>query len=130
MSTAPRKILCVEDQPETCELISKILRDFEVISANTVEDAVEHIRETRFDLILLDYYLPDGTGIELCNRIRFIDKKTPIVFVTGTSGITDEEISEASAQGMIKKASVDFTEKLMTFAESLSSNTAPASTSP
>jgi len=40
-------------------------------------------------LILLDNRLPDGTGVELCRRIREFDLVTPIIFISASAFLTD-----------------------------------------
>jgi DNA-binding response OmpR family regulator len=59
-------------------LISQVLKDYEVTGAHSMDDALKKVTDERFDLYLLDYHLPDGTGLELCLRIRSFDKVTPI----------------------------------------------------
>lgn len=108
-----KKILCVEDHPDTCELISMILRDYEVISANAVAEALRNASADQFELYLLDYHLPDGTGEELAASIRNFDTATPILFITATSSITEREVRSLGAQGLIRKSSLTFIEDLL-----------------
>jgi CheY-like chemotaxis protein len=44
---------------------------------------VELAQQQAFDLYLIDSRLPDGTGVEVCNRIRAFDPDTPILFWSG-----------------------------------------------
>ena len=55
------KILCVEDDADTCELITAVLPEFDVVSVQTKNEAIEKAREGGFFVILMDYHLPDGT---------------------------------------------------------------------
>jgi CheY-like chemotaxis protein len=99
----PRKrILCVQDQADICKLFTVILEDYEVVSASGVSQAVSRARAEKFDLYLLDYHLPDGTGLDLCVLLRQFDQETPIVFATATSLITEAEVIAAGAQGLIR----------------------------
>jgi len=107
-----KRILCVEDHPDTCELISTILKKFEVISAYSMADALDQATKEQFDLYLLDYHLPDGNGIELCLLIKNFDTKTPIVFVTGTSSMTQKQVKTVGAQGLIKSGTKNFVDEL------------------
>src|SRR4051812_21958176 len=79
MTSQQKSILCVEDDASSAELLSAILHEHKVRSAPTVSHALEFIREEIFDYIILDQQLPDGTGLELCNRIRLFDKRVPII---------------------------------------------------
>jgi len=56
-----------------------------------------------FDLYLLDYSVPDGTGLELTRLIREFDDSTPILMITSPRVLTEEEVSDAGAQGLISK---------------------------
>jgi len=98
-----KRILCVEDHSDICELITTVLSDYEVIGSYSKADALVRATTESFDLYLIDYHLPDGTGIELCLLIRSFDRDTPIFFCTGTSSINTTTIETAGAQQLIKK---------------------------
>ena len=63
MSEATKKILCVDDHTDFCELVAAILHDVKVVSAHSMADAIVLATREKFDLYLLDYHLPDGTGL-------------------------------------------------------------------
>jgi len=109
---AVKQILCVEDHADTCELISLVLKEFTVISASTVAEAVRKAAAQKFHTYLIDFHLPDGNGFELASRIRTFDAETPILFVTGTSSISEAQALERGANGLIKKAGLRFIEEL------------------
>jgi CheY-like chemotaxis protein len=112
MGMKTRRLLCVEDHKDTCELITSTLREFEVVSVTTIADAIERVRQGRFDLIVVDYYLPDGTGDELCRNIRSFDQRTPILFVTGSDDFSETRSRTIGGQGMIKKGRPTFVSEL------------------
>lgn len=58
------KILLVEDDLNIIESLKELLtaEGFEVISANRQSQALDYIDEEKFDMILLDISLPDGSG--------------------------------------------------------------------
>lgn len=112
MSAFPKQILCVEDHSDICELISLILKDYKVISANSMAEALRLASKEQFSLYLLDYHLPDGTGIELCLLIKNFDTETPILFITETSSMNEQQALTIGAQGLIKKTDVSFAQKL------------------
>jgi DNA-binding response OmpR family regulator len=94
-----KQILCVEDDDETCLLIKNLLGliNCEVTTVQSVKEALQKIESEKFDLYLLDNWLPGGSGVELCRRIRDGDAETPIVFYSGAAYDTDKK--EAMAAG-------------------------------
>lgn len=114
MSANSQHILCVDDHGDTCELISFILKDYKVTSANSMAEALRLASTNKFSLYLLDYHLPDGTGIELCLLIKNFDAETPILFITGTSSMIEQQALNIGAQGLLKKSDDKFAEKLPT----------------
>jgi len=111
VEASKKRILCAEDHPDESELITTILSPYEVISSYSKADALVRATSDSFDLYLLDYHLPDGTGLELCLLIRAFDQSTPIFFCTGSSSITETTIQTAGAQKLIKKGA-DFIHEL------------------
>ena len=111
VSTKP-KILCVEDEPDACRLLSVLLPDFEIIGAATKGEALEKIIEDKYSLIFMDYYLPDGTGEEACRLIRHFDRRTPILFITSSTTFSVTKAVSIGAQGVLRKASPNFIEEL------------------
>lgn len=79
-----KKILLVEDDQTLSETLSRHLNQngYHTISAYTKEEAVMKIRDLKFDLILLDITLPDGSGFAVCEAIRQISMETRIIFLT------------------------------------------------
>ena len=73
------------------------LIDCQTATATTAAEALELIGRERFDLYLLDNWLPGGSGVELCRKIRESDTSTPIVFYSGAG--LDSEREEALAAG-------------------------------
>ena len=79
---ASPKILVVEDHQDTLDFFVVVLShlNYEVVSASTVAEALEATRKQTFDLLILDSHLSDGTGTDLCRRIREKDRTTAILF--------------------------------------------------
>ena len=98
-----KRILCVEDHQDTCEMIAYLLRDYTVVGAYSLAEGLRRTTSESFDLYLLDYNLPDGTGLELCLIIRGFDQATPIVLCTASSSITERQVITTGAQGFVKK---------------------------
>lgn len=103
MSGARKRILCVDDHSDTRDLITLILRDYDVTAAHSMAEAIRRATGERFDLYLLDYHLPVGTGLELCLLLRTFDRDTPILLVTGTGLLSESHVISAGAQGLLRK---------------------------
>jgi two-component system, OmpR family, response regulator len=82
--TTKRRILCVDDNEDSCEILSIVLGNagYECVSTGTVAEALNKTSTESFDLILLDNRLPDGSGLELCQQIRDFNGDIPICFYT------------------------------------------------
>src|SRR5438552_8671344 len=76
------QILHVDDDPDIRLLMAGSLAEFGyvVATAGTVAEALQLAKELTFDLCILDVRLPDGTGIELCQRLRLLQPGVPIVY--------------------------------------------------
>jgi DNA-binding response OmpR family regulator len=115
-----KRILCVEDQIDTCELVAAVLRGYEVKVAHTVEEAREYYNGEKFSLILLDFRLPDGDGLNFCEEIRGRDFLTPIIFISNDSDLTEIQVRIAGGQKLIKKLDPNFIDQLRSLADNLS----------
>lgn len=72
----------VDDNRDHCEMISVLLSDdnLEVRTAKDAAQARNLIEEEHFDLYILEAYLLDESGFDLCLYLRAIGVGTPIVF--------------------------------------------------
>ena len=101
-----KQILYVEDHEDTRELVSFVLaqQNYDVTTSSTIEHGVRLACENSYDLYLLDSWLPDGSGLELCRKIREFDLKTPIVFYSAAAYEMDRELAlQSGAQGYLTK---------------------------
>src|SRR5207248_7858568 len=76
---------------------------YEVRTARTLAEAVPLAQSGRFDLYLIESRLPDGTGLELCQRLREFDARTPILFYVATVAFTPQQVSDAGGQDYVRK---------------------------
>lgn len=95
-----KMILCVEDDRDTCELLQILLTDWKTDFAHRLSDAFAMLENSRFDLYILDNWLPDGSGIDLCRRIRSIDEAAPIIFTSAVGN--KSEIKKAKDAGAVE----------------------------
>ena len=102
------RVLYIEDHADTRELVTLVLeqRSYEVVTGSTIQSGVALAGSQHFDLYLLDSWLPDGSGLDLCRQIREFDKTTPIVFYSAAAYEIDrEEAIESGAQAYLVKPS-------------------------
>lgn len=106
MKALKGRILCTEDDEDTRDLITFVLSDhgFEVIGAQSADQALDLAKTQYFDLYLVDNWMPGLSGIELCKKLREFDVETPILFYSGAAYETDKENARLSgAQGYLVK---------------------------
>ena len=102
------RVLYIEDHEDTRELVTLVLekRSIEVVSGSTIERGVALAGSQQFDLYLLDSWLPDGSGLDLCRRIREFDKATPILFYSAAAYEIDRDLAiRCGAQAYLVKPS-------------------------
>ena len=108
---SPTRILYVEDNTDTRDLISLVLRqnDFEVVTVANPEEAIQLAQSGSFSLYILDNWMEGMSGIELCARLREFDSATPILFFSGAGFERDKQNAiDCGAQGyVVKPASPD-----------------------
>ena len=100
------KILVVDDVPVNVRLLEAVLasQDYDVVSANDGESALEAVAKEKPDLVLLDVMMPAPDGYEVCRRIRENEQTAmlPIVMVTASTTEKTKGI-EAGADDLIGK---------------------------
>lgn len=99
-------ILFVDDDPDIRELVQVVLQTagFRVSTSDNAAGVLQRIATERFDVLLLDYWMPEVTGVELCRQIRAFDQSTPILICSGAVTQADREAAVlAGAQGFVSK---------------------------
>jgi CheY-like chemotaxis protein len=83
------QVLAVDDDPLTSRLVVAALLCAHLQVRSTADPLVglQWLKETHFDLVLLDIQMPGIDGFELCRRLRLLPghQKTPVIFVTSHS---------------------------------------------
>lgn len=78
--------------------------DYQVVLAANYEEALLLAGVMRFDLFIMDNWMPGGSGIELCKKLREFDVTTPIIFYSGAAYECDKREAFASgAQAYLTK---------------------------
>jgi len=100
------KILIVEDDLATATLIRDYLKHEQhtVDEGHNVSEALEFIKSYQYDLIVLDWLLPDGTGIEIVKAYRDARGLSPVIMLTGKGQVSDKETGlDAGADDYLTK---------------------------
>ncbi|WP_435017218.1 PAS domain S-box protein [Tundrisphaera sp. TA3] len=104
-------ILVVEDEDSTRRLMARLLRGHghTITMAGTIEEAASEAERGRFDLIISDIGLPDGSGLELMRRIVAMKGAVPAIALTGYG--MEEDIVRSREAGFTAHMTkpIDFT---------------------
>ena len=78
-------------------MMAALLNDcgYGVLTAGSVAEALDLAKEINFDLYILDVRLPDGTGVELCEQLREMRPRVPIIYYSAYGGVSDHEAALA-----------------------------------
>ena len=104
------RILCVDDHEDSSQLLKLLLAesDYEVSIAATMNEAIRLAQATNFDLYVMDKYLPDGSGIDLCRQLADLTPNVPCILYTGDAyEIHREEALAAGVHVFIPKPDLD-----------------------
>ncbi|MCX8078190.1 MAG: response regulator [Geminocystis sp.] len=99
--------MVIDDQVEITRLIKLSLettKKWNVVVANTWQQAVDILVNQRVDVILLDYLMPEYTGEEFLQKLRELSLivETPVIFLTARSSL-EFEWQKTGAKGIIAK---------------------------
>ena len=78
-------VLVVDDDNAVCRIVRWMLskEPYQVQTGQSVSDAFQAIEKKPFDTYLLDYKLPDGSGLDVAERIRSKGSEAPIILMSG-----------------------------------------------
>lgn len=87
-------VLYVDDNPKSSRLLASVLEGcgFRVMAVNDPVEALGLCRKTSFDLALLDYDMPQMTGSQLAQEIKFVKPDVPVVMISGCAGLPPTEL--------------------------------------
>lgn len=108
------KVLMVDDNIEHINLCSEYLPkdEFHLEPALTAEEALEKLKNEGYDIIILDYALPDMNGIELLKKIAPLGLRVPIIMV---SAYDDPDLSFSA----MRTGACDYVVKTFQYYEAL-----------
>ncbi len=104
------RVLLVEDIESEAKLVINNLRRvsgwrFVIEHYDRLVPALERARENRFDVVLVDLNLPDGAGIEVCQRMHQATPNTPLIVLTNQTSIElgTKALREGAQDYLIKR---------------------------
>jgi two-component system response regulator VicR len=67
-----KRVMIVDDEPDLCETVKLLLegKGLEVVTALSGAEALQKLKKERVDLVLIDYLMPEMSGVGLANKIR------------------------------------------------------------
>jgi two-component system response regulator HydG len=78
-------VLVLDDDIAVCRILQQMLpeKQYKVQTSQSVAEALAIIEQTPFDVYMMDYKLPDGTGVDVAERIRSKGSDAPIILIAG-----------------------------------------------
>ncbi len=85
-------LLVVDDNEDLLFGLKEVFKTggYKIFTATTIMEASNLLNERNYDLILLDWMLPDGSGVEWLSRIREIGVVTPVLLFSSRSEVEDK----------------------------------------
>jgi two-component system, OmpR family, response regulator len=100
------RILVADDDLETQRLVVRVLREdgHDLKAVGSCAGVNVAVSTAAFDVVVLDVMLPDGSGIELCARLRAVQNQVPILLLTARGEVRDRVTGlEAGADDYLPK---------------------------
>jgi len=87
------RVLHVDDNQDTRLLMAAVLGDaqYGVMTAGTISEAMQLAKEIEFDLFILDVRLEDGTGIELCQKLRQLQPNVGVLYYSAYASDAEQQ---------------------------------------
>ncbi|MDQ1910319.1 response regulator [Paenibacillus sp. GD4] len=95
------RILLADDEAALRFLLTETLSDegYRITEAEDGEQAKQYLESERFDLIILDYMMPERTGVEVCEWLRSeenANREAPVILLTAKALDKDRERAKAA----------------------------------
>ncbi|MBD2112173.1 MULTISPECIES: hybrid sensor histidine kinase/response regulator [Cyanophyceae] len=109
---APIHVLLIEDNPGDRRLMQELLREVTSVAiqldyADSLGQGMQYLKQSPFDVVLLDLFLPDSQGFATFTQLHQQERKTPIIV---TTGLNDETLAlnavQAGAQDYLVKGQI------------------------
>ena len=89
MGKGTKTVLVVDDDISTLKMVEQFLalKKYDVTPCLTYRDATKEMAEGKFDAAILDYFMPDTTGLEMMKAFHQIDPAMPVIILTAARDI-------------------------------------------
>lgn len=106
------RVLVVDDEPVPRDVLQKYLTadGHSVVTAKSAYEAVDRMREEKFDLLLTDHGMPGMNGVQLVARAREIRADQPVILVTGFTDPQLTALTEAAGIPVVVRKPVPHSE--------------------
>ena len=95
-----QKILCIDDNTRTCNWMRVMLKGAKVNAHLTIatsgREAFNLLHKEQFDLCIMEYALPDMSGVQLCSLMRQMGCDVPMMFFSAMDRPVDKQKAEAA----------------------------------
>ncbi|TVQ33423.1 MAG: response regulator [Geminicoccaceae bacterium] len=108
MPSAPARVLLIEDDALDQTLFRRTLAKThaDIVCVGRLDDALERLGTTAFDLVVSDLNLPDSRGPETYDRLKEAAGATPVVLITGHEDFVERFAKSGKAPFVFLKSSV------------------------
>jgi len=111
------KLLVVDDESIICHSFRRVFvrPGLEVLTAGTVAEGWRSVQDEEPDVIVVDLQLPDGSGLDLFDRIRGADPRRPVIIITahGTTQTAIEAMKRGAFEYLLKPLDLEQTNRLL-----------------
>jgi DNA-binding response OmpR family regulator len=97
------RILCVEPDAQALAMMEKALTGYRLVLAVNGFEALREMNRGSFHAYVLDYWLPNWSGLDVCRHIRRSDPKVPVIFCAGAGGDARARAVRAGASELLDK---------------------------
>ncbi len=108
MPPAPARVLLIEDDVLDQKLFKRTLAKThaDIVCVGRLDDALERLATTTFDLVVSDLSLPDSRGMETYDRLKAAAGDTPVVLITGHEDFVESYAKTSNAPFVFLKNTV------------------------
>jgi len=104
-------ILLVDDEEDLVSAMAErlTLRGFQVQAATTAAEALRHLEEQRFDVLILDVKMPGIGGLSLMAEMKSRHSDVPVILFTGHGSVADAQrgMQEGAFEYLVKPIDVE-----------------------